>query len=214
VPPDLSVGRICFRTPIPAITVAANYLDEAVSAHTAKRPERAEELIKLANMPVIEEWGESLWGKASPYIQYRRVADAPPTFALAQRERLRMPTSAERHALHLRDGYHCRFCAIPLIRREVRDQFRKLYPLAVSWGRTAKTQHAAFLTMWAQYDHILPHSRGGNNDLENLIVTCAPCNFGRMSYTLDEVGLADPRKREPVHSNWDGLERLLRPVRN
>ena len=62
--------------------------------------------------------------------------------------------------------------------------------------------------MWAQYDHLLPHSKGGNNDVNNIVVTCAPCNFGRMSYTLEEVGLIDPRTREPIRSAWDGLERF------
>jgi 5-methylcytosine-specific restriction endonuclease McrA len=77
------------------------------------------------------------------------------------------------------------------------------------WGRTNMTQHAAFQAMWAQYDHVLPYARGGNSTLDNMIVTCAPCNFGRMNYILEEVGLADPRGREPIGSKWDGLERLL-----
>jgi len=51
-----------------------------------------------------------------------------------------------------------------------------------------------------QYDHVPPHARGGNNDPGNVIVTCAPCNFGRMDYTLEEVGLADPRLREQVRA--------------
>lgn len=114
-----------------------------------------------------------------------------------------------KNQLHLRDGYHCRFCGIPLIRKEIRAQLATLYPQALSWGRTNIEQHAAFQAMWAQYDHILPHARGGNNDIDNLVVTCAPCNFGRMNFTLDEVGLLDPRKCEPYQSKWDGLEQLL-----
>jgi hypothetical protein len=30
-----------------------------------------------------------------------------------------------------------------------------------------------------------------------------------MAYTLEEVGLLDPRDRQPIRSAWDGLERLL-----
>jgi 5-methylcytosine-specific restriction endonuclease McrA len=60
--------------------------------------------------------------------------------------------------------------------------------------------------MWLQYDHLLPYARGGNNDLDNIVITCAPCQFGRMNYTLEEVGLIDPRKRGPVRSSWGGLE--------
>jgi 5-methylcytosine-specific restriction endonuclease McrA len=63
--------------------------------------------------------------------------------------------------------------------------------------------------MWLQYDHILPHSRGGDNSMENLVLTCAGCNFGRMGYTLEQVGLLDPRLRTPPPNSWDGLEAIL-----
>jgi hypothetical protein len=63
--------------------------------------------------------------------------------------------------------------------------------------------------MWAQYDHVVAHARGGDNSIENTIVTCAPCNFAKMNYTLDELGLSDPRTRHPFKSDWDGLERVL-----
>jgi len=57
---------------------------------------------------------------------------------------------------------------------------------------------------------VLPHSCGGTNELDNLVVSCAACNYGKMSYRLEELGLSDPRDRPPVPSNWDGLERLIR----
>ena len=63
--------------------------------------------------------------------------------------------------------------------------------------------------MWAQYDHVTPHSNGGSNDLENLIVTCAACNYGKMGYTLEELNLLDPRNFPPIQSQWNGLERIL-----
>jgi 5-methylcytosine-specific restriction endonuclease McrA len=63
--------------------------------------------------------------------------------------------------------------------------------------------------MWMQFDHILPHSRGGDNTMDNVVVTCAPCNFGRAERTLEEVGLMDPRQRPPEGTSWDGLERML-----
>jgi 5-methylcytosine-specific restriction endonuclease McrA len=119
-----------------------------------------------------------------------------------------MPTTGEKRLLFERDGFHCRFCGIPIIRREVRERIRQVYPDALPWGRTNPTQHAAFQAMWAQYDHVLPHARGGANDLNNVVIACAPCNFARMNNTLEEVGLLDPRTREPVRSDWDGLERF------
>ncbi len=86
---------------------------------------------------------------------------------------------------------------------------RKAYPKELRWGTTNPEQHAAFQCMWLQYDHILPHSRGGDNSLENMIITCAPCNYGRSEYTLEEVGLIDPRTVPVQHTVWDGLERFL-----
>lgn len=63
--------------------------------------------------------------------------------------------------------------------------------------------------MWLQYDHVLPHARGGNNDLSNVVITCAPCNFGRMDKLMEEIGVIDPRTRKAVDTDWDGLERLI-----
>jgi hypothetical protein len=62
--------------------------------------------------------------------------------------------------------------------------------------------------MWVQYDHLLAHANSGTNDLDNIVITCGPCNFGRIHYSLEEVGLIDPRTREAVRSDWDGLERF------
>jgi hypothetical protein len=86
------VDRLCLRAPIPELSDAARYLDAAVSAHLAGRTDLADSLIRLADMPVIREWTESLWGTASPHIQYRAVADSPPSLPRDQRIKVRMPT--------------------------------------------------------------------------------------------------------------------------
>lgn len=201
--------RTCLREPIAEIATAAHCLEAAVQAHLQSQPQTAAALIRQADMPAIREWTESLWGSRSPYVQYRPIANAPPSLPKDQRVKLRMPSAAEKRQLHLRDGFHCRFCGIPLVRKEVRDRIRKAYPDALSWGSTNSTQHAAFQAMWLQYDHLLPHARGGGNELDNLVLTCAPCNFARMNWTLEEVGLSDPRSRPPVQSSWTGLEAFI-----
>jgi len=119
-----------------------------------------------------------------------------------------MPTTEEQNRLIKYFGYRCAFCGIPLIHRRVRSRAAKLYPEAVPWGRTNQSQHATFQAMWLQFDHVLPHARGGNNSHENLVITCAPCNFGRMQYTLPELGLTDPRERTIEMIDWNGLEDL------
>ena len=202
------MSRLCLRAPIPEIAEAARYLDEAVTAHLAGRSDLADELIRRTNTKAIRDWTESLWGTGSPYVQFRDVAGAPPSIPKEQRLKVRMPTTAEKCALLQRDGYHCRFCGIPVIRTEIRKRIREKYPEALPWENTNTGQHAAIQAMWVNYDHVLPHARGGTSDLDNVVITCAPCNYARWNYVLEEVDLIDPRTREPVRSNWDGLERF------
>jgi len=203
--PDCTL-RACLREPIPEIAEAASYLDEAVSAHLDGQSDLADKLIRRANMRVIREWTESLWGPG--YLRYRIVSDVSPGIPDEHRVKERMPYAAEKRALHRRDGYHCRFCGIPVIRAEVRARIRTYYPNALPWGRKNTDQHAAFQAMWVVYDHLLPHSKGGTNELGNIVVACAPCNNARCDSTLNEVGLINPMTREPVNSKWDGLERF------
>lgn len=200
--------RICFRDPPPEIFKAASLLDEAVTAHLNGEHRYAGSLIQQADIPVIREWTESIWGKNSSYQQYRPISGVAAVIPKEVRIGARMPSAREKQALLARDGHYCRFCGIPVIREEVRKKIAKAYPESLSWQRNNAGQHAAFQAMWLQYDHLLPHARGGDNSMANMVITCAPCNFGRMDYTLEEVGLADPRTREPVRSEWDGLERF------
>ena len=164
----------------------------------------ATELFTLANDPKVWAWTDSIWGKKSPFVRIKKQPNKAP----GERVKARMPTAIRKAELHSRDGFHCRFCGVPVIRAEIRKVLHIAYPTAVPWGRSNASQHAAFQCMWAQYDHVVPHSHGGANDLDNLVVTCAACNFGKMEYTLDELGLIDPRTIPPIQSSWDGLERV------
>ena len=195
----------CFREPTEPVLQAARNLDRAVSAHLAGETGTAAELFARANDPEVRAWLESLWGKGSPYVTVHRL----PLAAASARVEARMPTPEQKRALHARDGFHCRFCGVPVVRPEVRKLAVTLYPEAVTWGRINASQHAGFQALWAQYDHVVPHSFGGTNELDNLVVTCAGCNFGKMSYRLEELGLLDPRSFPPTPSAWDGLERFL-----
>lgn len=200
--------RHCLRTPVPEIAAAARLLDAAVTAHGLGEAKLADELIRLADMPAIIEWTESLWGVGGPTSRPVTKVDTSTFLPKEQRAAVRMPTMAEKRTLIARDGYHCRFCGIPVVPAETRSLIRLAYPSALRWGPRNVDQHAAFQGMWLQYDHLLPHARGGTNELTNLVVSCAPCNNGRANLTLEEVGVSDPRLREPVHSTWDGLQRF------
>ena len=209
--PDFWAPRPCFRDPIPEIFEAAELLNQAVDAHLKGRSTEAGKLLMQADMSKVRAWLESIWGKGNPEIwRIRKVESAPKTLDKNERDSKRKPNKQDERALIERDGYRCRFCGIPVIRAEIRIAMRKHYPDALEWGNSNSEQHAAFQCMWLQYDHILPHSRGGRTDLDNLAITCSGCNYGRGEYTLEEVGLIDPRTRSISKTNWDGLERFLK----
>lgn len=70
--------RRCFREPIPEIFEAAGLLDEAVAAHLKGSLADAEELIRLANMPAIWEWSDSIWGRTNPEIhRFQKLPNSP-----------------------------------------------------------------------------------------------------------------------------------------
>ena len=209
--PDFWAPRPCFRDPIPEIFEAAELLNQAVDAHLNDRSTEAGKLLMQADMSKVRAWLESIWGKGNPEIwRIRKVEGAPKTLDKSERDPKRKPSKQDERALIERDGYQCRFCGIPVIRSEVRIAMRKHYPDELKWGSSNSGQHAAFQCMWVQYDHILPHSRGGRTDLDNLAITCSGCNYGRGEYTLEEVGLIDPRTRPVTKTDWNGLERFLK----
>lgn len=198
--------RNCLREPIKEIFEAAVLLGEAMEASRAGNRALAIKCIESANMPMVRDWTESIWGKQTPYVRPANVENLPPLVISEGRVVARMPDISQQRILLDRDGYCCRYCGIPLIRKEVRERVRLLFPEIGIWGRTNVSQHAAFQAMWLQFDHVMPHSRGGTNELENIVVGCAPCNFGKMNFCLEELELADPRLRPPQKQKWSGLE--------
>lgn len=208
--------RDYFLKPIPQIFEAAILLDKAVDSHLQGNAERAQTLLRQADMPIIGEWLDSIWLGRNPEIQAVHKADnLPPIVSKDQRDKPRDATRIMKQALVARDGHHCRFCCIPLVRPEIRKELNRLYPEAARWTSTkAHDQHRGLQVLWLQYDHVTVHSRGGKTSMDNIVIACAACNYGRDRFMLQEVRLRDPRIhiRYPYwhgRFTWDGLERLL-----
>ncbi len=111
-------------------------------------------------------------------------------------------------ALFERDKWRCRYCGIRIAGN--RKHFKKFaksisMPELVS-GRTDESRHGIYLMLMASYDHVKPHSEGGSNDESNLVTSCWSCQFGKYKYSLEELGLQNPFKREPeALGDWCGL---------
>ena len=107
-----------------------------------------------------------------------------------------------------RDSYRCRYCdsqlfAVAAFRRYEKKVGGEVFPLSGMKGNRPKA--GASLVFRPVADHVDPWSRGGTTDLDNLVTSCWPCNFGKMEYTVQELGISDPRSRPPVDDGWNGL---------
>ena len=182
-------ARRCLREPIPEIAEARALLDHAANAHLSGDRIAAHSLIRAADLPAVRAWTESIWGKHNNDILRERLS---PTHLPTECRGSPKASHAYRCSpskTRERDGYHCRFCEIAVIDKSIRTLLSAAYPEALAWGRRNADQHAAFQCMWLQYDHLMPNGRGGDSSLDNVVVTCAPCNFGRMERTLAEAGV-------------------------
>ena len=88
--------------------------------------------------------------------------------------------SATRAAIMLRDAYTCQYCGD-------------------TPGRNQLT-----------VDHVLPRSRGGGHDWQNLVTACRRCNQKKGSMTPSEAGMV--LRRKPFEPSYMALVLLSNPV--
>ena len=204
--------RPCLRKPTADLFEAAASLDLGVGAHLNGDRARAAAQFRSADTQSVRDYIECMWGKRAlwpeqtHYLRHRPVEGIPPPTPETRGTKV---TSALKRTVVERDGFRCRYCSLPVIPASIRKVLAKEYPADVPWGSTNNSQHAAFQALWLQFDHVVPLSRGGPNDAENVVVSCAACNFMKWDYHLEEMGLSDPRSRPPLSSCWDGLSRLV-----
>ena len=192
--------------PIPELAVAAEMLGEAAAAVLEGNSERARQKLADADLQCLFDYSHALMGRRDRSVFRKRLVQ--PTRMSVARIPVRMPAGGVIRSIYARDGWRCRFCNCRVVQKEARDRMRALLPGAIRWD-AAEGYHGAFYALTATPDHILPHSRGGTNELDNLVTACWPCNFGRENDLLEELGIADPRSRPPVVDNWSGLTSIL-----
>jgi len=123
----------------------------------------------------------------------------------AGRSRPKRPGAEIEREVFASDGWRCRWCSTPVIARRALRRMHLVFPVAFPRDATDRGRHGLILAASASLDHVLPLSRGGTNDRENLVTACWPCQFARNDWKLEELGLADPRERAPRPDDWDGV---------
>lgn len=124
--------------------------------------------------------------------------------AREMRQKLRMPPEAETMAVFDRDGWRCRWCESRVISIKALKRMAMACPSSFRHGKANEACHGLAMCCAVSLDHVVPHSRGGTNQRDNLITACWPCQFGRGNDTIDRLHLADPRDRQPVIDEWVG----------
>lgn len=118
---------------------------------------------------------------------------------------LRSPDKYRREVFK-RDGYTCQYCGMKVVPKEVFAAYSKLVGEEIfrSTG-TNDQRHGIVLAFRANADHVVPWNLGGKTNPENLVTCCWSCNYGKSGYTLEEIGIDDPREKDLRNGEWIGL---------
>lgn len=154
-------------------------------------------------------------GAYSGGTRFRCLGQIPATRVPADTRDRRALSNALSNSVLVRDGYACRYCGLRVVPGDVLKALRSVvgeHEFQVS-GKN-KDIHGAAMVFRGTADHVIPQSAGGSTDAENLVACCYSCNYGKAGFTLEQLGLTDPRDCEPTDTGgWDGLTRWLRQLR-
>jgi 5-methylcytosine-specific restriction endonuclease McrA len=150
-------------------------------------------------------------GQQSAYyrVQNRNEVDAINRLAKAENDSPRLVPSTEKKVFE-RDCFRCRYCGLRIIAKEVFAEYSRIVGSEnFSIERENSKRNGLTLGLRGVADHVEPYASGGETSLENLVTSCYSCNFGKAGYTLEQLGIKDPRLRPPVQDDWRGLTEFL-----
>jgi 5-methylcytosine-specific restriction endonuclease McrA len=161
-------------------------------------------LLKLVRSADLREWYVE-HGQLSGTYRAKHFALPAPDADQPALDPLRSP---DRYAKEVweRDGFRCRYCGLGVIPKSVLAAFGAVVGKETFRATgTNDERHGAVVAFRANADHVLSWKLGGRTAPENLVTACWACNFGKSSFTVEQMGLADPRDYPPVVDGWDGL---------
>jgi 5-methylcytosine-specific restriction endonuclease McrA len=137
----------------------------------------------------------------------------PPSVNTDQRDALRSPKKFEQQVFE-RDNFRCRYCGIRLVSPDVlKTLIKALNTKAFRRGPRNIDTHGIMCIFYPSADHVIPWNKGGLTNPNNLVTSCIPCNFGKDQFTIEQIGIEDPLRRQPLSGDWDGLLSLLKRIK-
>ena len=179
------------------------------AVHSAADGDKADALriLDTIRSDEMRDWFDE-HGQMSGRHRARGLGVARPPLS-CELDPVRLPLKCERVVFE-RDGYTCRYCGLPVVAKEVLIAFEHVVGVAAFSTRgTNAEQHGVIHAFKLVADHVVPHKLGGKTDIDNLVTACPACNYGKECYTLDQLGLEDPRDRDPKLGDWDGLTAFI-----
>lgn len=203
--------RRSFLPSIPEQALAAKLLSEAADALLAGDLNTCAQRLKESDLRAIQDHFNRTASRID--VSIHRQSRNPIFIRVPKEKQPRMPNLTRQLEIFRRDGFRCRFCEVRIIVKSVHKIFASAVPDAARQGNTNETRHFGISNLTGSVDHIVPYSRGGTNDAENLVTACPACNYGRGAWLLEEVEIENPFHYPPVIDEWDGLTRLLKSSR-
>jgi len=181
----------------------------AVDAFKAGNKNLCLEIIGQIRTAEITEWYIEHGQMSGRQRKLQLNIPPPETIDIDLRDPVRSPAKLQKQVFE-RDSYHCRYCGGKLISQEFLKTFiKRLNSPLFSRGETNLNTHGIIHLTWPVADHVIPWNKGGRTSLDNLVSSCAPCNYGKDGYTIEQLGLIDPFTRPAKISDWDGFNNKI-----
>lgn len=178
-------------TPPGAMAVARAVAEAVTAAHAGDANAACNALLPLDQLP-LQDWFRD---HAQHAYRFRAAVFCPEaviTVPKADRDRP-YPLAAMEREVYMRDGGRCRYCGIPV---QLRGDLRRVNAVAgdelFEMGSTNRRRAGAMIIARASADHVVPVTQGGRTTPGNLVTACWPCQFGKSSFTPEQLGMRSP----------------------
>jgi hypothetical protein len=180
---------------------------ESVRSAVTGDLEHAKSLLMQIRSNDLREWYVEHGQNSGGFRQ--RILSKPKPVALAPSalDPTRSPSESLQRSVFRRDGFRCRYCGLRLVPPSAMKAFGdRMGPDLFQPTGTNRERHGVVLAFRACADHVLDWKHGGKTAIDNLVTACWSCNFGKYYFTLEQLGLDDPRARPAMATaDWDGL---------